>query len=140
MAVEYPQTVGQSPLGLLTTITTTALRACGRITAIQESGFGLRFCEGVMSDEFGSDFITISDDEGGEYSLEHICTTELEEETYMLFLPADMDESDPDYGYVILKVVEEDGEEAFSAIENEEEEERVYAAFMELLFDDEDAE
>ncbi|MDR3310722.1 MAG: DUF1292 domain-containing protein [Oscillospiraceae bacterium] len=93
-----------------------------------------------MSDEFGSDFITISDDEGGEYSLEHICTTELEEETYMLFLPADMDESDPDYGYVILKVVEEDGEEAFSAIENEEEEERVYAAFMELLFDDEDAE
>ncbi|MDR3310303.1 MAG: hypothetical protein LBS90_03005, partial [Oscillospiraceae bacterium] len=63
--VEYPQTVGQSPLGLLKTIyhndtsclwytrrpsgkalwvcsrlyTTTALRACDRITAIQESGF-----------------------------------------------------------------------------------------------------
>lgn len=93
-----------------------------------------------MSEEFGSDFISITDEEGNSFELEVIDTLELDGESYALFLPADMDEDDPDYGYIILQVVEEDGEELFSDVESEEMLQRLYDLFMEKLFDDEDEE
>jgi len=88
------------------------------------------------STEYGSDFVTIIDDNGDEFELEHIDTMELDGSTYMMFLPADMDEEDPDYGYVMLKVVETDGGEEFESIDDEDEENRVYEGFMERLFDE----
>ena len=93
-----------------------------------------------MSEEFGNDFISITDEEGNSFELEVIDTLELEGESYALFLPADMDEDDPDYGYIILQVVEENGEELFSDVESEEMLQRLYDLFMEKLFDDEDEE
>jgi len=93
-----------------------------------------------MSEEFGSDFISITDEEGNSFELEVIDTLELDGESYALFLPADMDEDDPDYGYIILQVVEENGEELFSDVESEEMLQRLYDLFMEKLFDDEDEE
>ena len=93
-----------------------------------------------MSEEFGSDFISITDEEGNSFELEVIDTLELEGENYALFLPADMDEDDPDYGYIILQVVEENGEEMFSDVESEEMLQKLYDLFMEKLFDDEDEE
>ena len=43
-----------------------------------------------MSEEYGSDFISVTDDDGNSFELEHLDTLELDGETYMAFLPADM--------------------------------------------------
>ena len=51
-----------------------------------------------MSDAFGNDFITLTDDEGNSFELEHLDTLEIDDETYMAFLPADMSEDDEDFG------------------------------------------
>ena len=53
----------------------------------------------------------------------------------MAFLPTDIDEDDPDYGMIILRIVEENGEEMYESVEDEAEEEAVYEAFMRVLFD-----
>ncbi|MDR0839498.1 MAG: DUF1292 domain-containing protein [Oscillospiraceae bacterium] len=91
-----------------------------------------------MEKEYGDDFYTVTDDEGREFVLEHLDTIEKDGETYMAFAPADMDEEDPDFGMVILKVVEENGEEVFATIDDDAEKEAVYEKFMEQLFYDED--
>ena len=67
-----------------------------------------------MSEEFGSDFITIIDDDGAEFELEVLDTMDYNNQTFVAFLPADMDENDPDYGIIILRsVLDENGEELF---------------------------
>ena len=91
-----------------------------------------------MDEEFGASYITITDDEGNEFELEHLGTIELDDEEYMVFLPADMDEDDPDYGFIILRVEEIDGEEQFASIDDEAELERVYNYYMEQVFSEED--
>jgi uncharacterized protein YrzB (UPF0473 family) len=74
-----------------------------------------------VSEEYGSDFITIVDESGSEFELEHLDTIEFEGETYMAFLPADMDENDEDYGIIILKTILENGEELLSSVDDEKE-------------------
>ncbi|MDR0916802.1 MAG: DUF1292 domain-containing protein [Oscillospiraceae bacterium] len=91
-----------------------------------------------LENEFGGDFITITDDNGEEFELELIDTLELGGETYTLFLPADMEEDDPDFGYIILRIVEEGGVEEFVSIDDDAETERIYEAFMEHLFDEDE--
>lgn len=93
-----------------------------------------------MDEEFGASYITITDDEGNEFELEHLGTVELDDEEYMVFLPADMDENDPDYGFIILKVEEVDGEEQFVSIDDDDELERVYNYYIETVFSEEDSE
>lgn len=95
-----------------------------------------------MSEEYGSDYITIVDENGSEFELEHLDTIEFEGETYMAFLPADMDENDEDYGIIILKTILENGEELLSSVDDENELDRVYDHFMQILFnsDEEDEE
>ncbi|MBQ3702963.1 MAG: DUF1292 domain-containing protein, partial [Oscillospiraceae bacterium] len=48
-----------------------------------------------MSEDFGSDFITIVDDDGQEFELEVLDEMQYNGETYVAFLPADMKEDDP---------------------------------------------
>lgn len=103
-----------------------------------------------MSEEFGPDFITVTDEDGNEFELEHLDTLEYNGNVYMAFFPAiegeegddgevtDVDVDDEEYGMVIMKVVEEDGEELFSTLDSEEEEMEVYEQFMERLFADEE--
>ena len=94
-----------------------------------------------MSDEYGSDFITIVDDDGQEFELEVLDEMNYKGETYVAFLPADMKEDDPDYGIIILRSVEdENGDELFESIDDEDLLNDVYEHFMEILFDDEDEE
>jgi uncharacterized protein YrzB (UPF0473 family) len=94
-----------------------------------------------MSEEFGGDFITIIDDDGQEFELEVLDTMDYNGETYTAFLPADMDENDPDYGMIILRVVQdENGEDLYESIDDEEQLQDVYEHFMVLLFDDEEDE
>lgn len=98
-----------------------------------------------MSEEYGPDFITVTDEDGNEFELEHLDTLEYNGETYMAFFPAvedgkDVEEVDLDeeYGLIIMKVVEVDGEEQLSTLDSDEELELVYQQFMEQLFADEE--
>ena len=94
-----------------------------------------------MSEDYGSDYITIIDDDGQEFELEVLDTMDYNGETYMAFLPADMDENDPDYGMIILRVVQdENGEDVYESIDDDEQLQDVYEHFMILLFDDEEEE
>ncbi|MBR0354673.1 MAG: DUF1292 domain-containing protein [Oscillospiraceae bacterium] len=94
-----------------------------------------------MSEAYGGDFITIIDDDGQEFELEVLDTMDYNGETYMAFLPADMDENDPDYGMIILRVVQdENGDDLYESIDDDEQLQDVYDHFMVLLFDDEDEE
>ena len=86
-----------------------------------------------MNDNFGSDFLNITDEDGNEFELEHLETIEMDNEVYMAFLPADMDEEDEDYGLVILKVVHEDNEDVLISIDDEDELELVFDKFVEVL-------
>ena len=94
-----------------------------------------------MSEEFGSDFITIIDDDGVEFELEVLDSMDYKDQTFVAFLPANMDEEDPDYGIIILRsVIDEKGEELFESIDDDDELQDVYEHFAVLLFDDEDEE
>lgn len=94
-----------------------------------------------MSEEFGSDFVTIVDDDGQEFELELLDTMEYKKKTYTAFLPADMAEDDPDYGIIILRSqLDENGEEIYESVDDEDELQDVYEHFMTILFDDDDAE
>ena len=92
-----------------------------------------------MSDEFGSDYLTIVDDDGTEFELEVVDTMDYDGKTYTAFLPTDIDENDPDYGFIILENVMEGDEEVFNSIDDEAQLQDVYEHFMALLFpEDED--
>ena len=91
-----------------------------------------------MNEDFGNDLITITDDDGNEYVLEHLHTLEHKGKFYMAFLPTDIDEENDDYGLIILKVVEEDGEEILGSIDDPDELEEVYELFAAVLFDEEE--
>lgn len=93
-----------------------------------------------MSEEFGPDFISVTDEDGNEFELEHVDTIVYNEQVYMAFFPADTGEeadNDEDTGLIILKVVDVDGEEQLSTLDSEEELEEVYDQFMEQLFQEE---
>ena len=94
-----------------------------------------------MSEEFGSDFVTIVDDDGQEFELELLDTMDYNGKSYTAFLPADMAEDDPDYGMIILRSQpDENGEEIYESIDDDDELQDVYEHFMVLLFDDDDEE
>ena len=89
-----------------------------------------------MDQDFGGDIITIQDEDGNEYELELLDTLEVEGKTYAIFTPADIDEmdvDDPDYGLIILRCGEEDGEEIYDSVDDEEELDRVYEIYQAML-------
>ena len=88
------------------------------------------------NEEYGADYISLTDEDGNEFELEVLDTIEFEGSTYTVFLPADIDSmstDDPDYGFVILKCVEENGEELYGSVDDEEELERVYEFYMDMV-------
>lgn len=94
-----------------------------------------------MSDDFGSDFVTIVDDDGQEFELEILDSMEYKGNNYTAFLPADMPEDDPDYGIIILRsMLDENNDEIYESVDDDAELEDVYEHFMSILFDDEDGE
>ena len=94
-----------------------------------------------MQEDFGPDFITVTDEDGNDIELELVDALEHKGVTYMAFFPAveeGADEDSDDYGMVILKSITENGEEMLSTLDSEEELTEVYDLFMELLFQDEE--
>ena len=93
-----------------------------------------------MDNNFGSDFMTIVDEDGTEYELEVLSTLEYNGCTYLAVIPAGSEE-DEDLEVSILKSVDEDGEPILCAIEDEEELQGVYDLMMEEMYaEDEDDE
>ena len=93
-----------------------------------------------MSDLFGDDIITITDEDGVEYVLEILATMEIDDTTYYALVPAQTEDDDDDLEVSILKAVEEDGEEILCAIEDEDELERVYDIMMDKLYEEDEEE
>ncbi|MCI2105321.1 MAG: DUF1292 domain-containing protein [Intestinimonas sp.] len=102
-----------------------------------------------MSEDFGGNFVTLTDEDGNEIELEHMDTIEYRGCMYMAFFPveeADDETGEPpakedeESGLIILKVINVDGEEQLSTLDSEEELNAVYGQFMEELFSEEDGE
>ena len=88
-----------------------------------------------MADEYGSDFITITDEDGNEFEVEVLSTVEYNGASYMAVIPADV-EDDLLLEVSILKSVEEDGEPLLCAIDDEAELQAVYDLVMDSLYDE----
>ena len=104
-----------------------------------------------MDESFGPDFITVTDEDGNDFELELVDTLEHQGVTYYAMFPAveedeasgqpkDVDADDEEYGLVIMKAIEENGEELLSTLDSDEELDTVYELFMERFFQDEDEE
>ena len=102
-----------------------------------------------MEDNFGPDFITVTDEDGNDFELELVDTLEHKGITYYAMFPAveedeatgepkDIDAADEEYGLVILKVIEENGEELLSTPDSDQELDEVYELFMERFFQEEE--
>lgn len=92
-----------------------------------------------MEDRYGSDFLTIVDEEGTEYELEVLSTLEYDGNTYLAVIPAGQSAEEFQLEVSILKSVEEDGEDILSAIEDEAELQAVYDLIMDALYEEEEA-
>jgi uncharacterized protein YrzB (UPF0473 family) len=88
--------------------------------------------------EYNPDIITLSDDDGKEYSFEVLDAIETDDGRYLALLPTFEDPKkllEADGELVIVKVGEEDGEEYFYEIEDDDEYETVADAFIDRLQD-----
>ena len=91
-----------------------------------------------MEKDYNPDIVTLSDDDGKEYTFEVIDAIESDEGRYLAMLPVfdDPQKMLEDSGeLVIVKVGEEDGEEYYYEIEDDDEYETVADAFVERLED-----
>ena len=90
-----------------------------------------------MENLYGSDFMTIVDEDGTEYELEVLTTIEYNGCSYLAVIPADAEETDnSEFTVSILKSVEEDGESILCAIEDEAELEAVNNLIMDSLYEE----
>ena len=91
-----------------------------------------------MADQYGSDFISIVDDDGNEYELEVLSTLEYDGNTYLAVIPAADSLEELQLEVSILKSIEEDGEPILCAIEDDEELQAVYDLIMDELYEEEE--
>ena len=94
-----------------------------------------------MEQQYGDDFISITDEDGKEYELEVLAELEHNGSRYLALVPAGSgnDEEEEDLEVSILRSVEENGEEFLEAIEDDAELEEVYSALMDLIYEEDDA-
>ena len=84
------------------------------------------------NEEYDPEIYTLTDEEGNEKEFEHIDTLEDNGTVYMAFIPAELN-LEEEAEVVILKIVEEDGEELLASVDDEEESLRLYNLFMSRL-------
>ena len=88
-------------------------------------------------DQYGSDFLTIVDEDGNEFELEVLSTLEYNGSTYLAVIPAAESAETLELEVSILKSTEEDGEAILSVIEDEAELEAVHDILMDSLYEEE---
>lgn len=94
--------------------------------------------EELKQQEYNPDIVTLTDDDGNEFSFEILDAIETDEARYLAMLPIYDDPAKmlEDSGeLVIVKVGEEDGEEYFFEIEDDDEYETIADAFTDRLQD-----
>ena len=86
-----------------------------------------------MSEEYGNNFVVLTDENGKEIELEHLDTVEYNGQTYMAFIPAEMSVEDA-YELIIMKTeLEDNGEEMLVTLDDEDEEAEMFQIFSERL-------
>lgn len=90
-----------------------------------------------MADNYGSDFLTIVDEDGTDFELEVLTTLEYNGAEYLAVIPAS-DTEELELEVSILKSVDEDGESILCAIEDEAELQAVYDLIMDMLYEEDD--
>ncbi|MDD6279653.1 MAG: DUF1292 domain-containing protein [Oscillospiraceae bacterium] len=87
--------------------------------------------------EYTPELFELIDDEGNKKQFEMIDAAEIEGEQYFAMIPAIEDDNylDEDCELVILKAVEDNGEEILASIDDDEEFEKVSQFFMERISD-----
>ena len=91
-----------------------------------------------MADEFGADLMTIVDDEGNRHQFELLDAIETDDGRYVALLPvySDAEEAIEDDGeLVILQVIEENGEDLLTPIEDDTVFDEIAGIFEERLAD-----
>ena len=94
--------------------------------------------EKLLNEEYNPDIVTLSDDDGKEYTFEILDAVESDTGRYLARLPVFEDAQkllDDSGELVIVKVMEENGEEYFTEIEDDEEYEMIADAFVDRLQD-----
>lgn len=91
-----------------------------------------------MSEQYGSDFISITDEEGKEYELEVLAELDYNGSHYLALIPAGDDEEAEELEVSILKQIEENGETILVTVDDDTELEDVYNAFMDLIYEEEE--
>ena len=91
-----------------------------------------------MAEDFGSDFMTIVDEDGTEFELEVLSSLEYNGCTYLAVIPATGEDHQQDMEVSILKSVEEDGENILCAVEDDAELEAVYNLIMDALYEEDE--
>ena len=91
-----------------------------------------------MADLYGSDYITIVDEDGEEFELEVLMPMEYNGATYQAVIPAVAADEEVALEVSILKNVEEDGEIILCAVEDEQELQTVYDLIMDALYEEEE--
>ena len=92
-----------------------------------------------MADEYGSDFITIVDEDGTEFELEVLSSIEYNGDTYLAVTLAGNEDADLEVS-ILKSVEEEDGEPTLCAVEDEIELETVYNLIMDQIYEEEENE
>ena len=92
-----------------------------------------------MTDQYGSDFLSITDEDGQEYELEVLSTLQWNGGTYLAVIPAGDGQEELMLEVTILKSIEEDDEPLLCAIEDEAELQAVYDLLMDSLYEEESA-
>ncbi len=94
--------------------------------------------EKIMQEDYNPDIITLTDDDGKEYTFEVLDAVESDNGRYLALLPVFEDAKkmlDDSGELVIVKVMEENGEEYFTEIEDDDEYEMIADAFVDRLED-----
>lgn len=89
-----------------------------------------------MDQDYGSNVISITDEDGVEYELEVLSTVTYRGVEYLALTPADADDEAEELEVSILKSVTEGDESVLLAVEDENELETVYDLLMQNLFDE----
>ena len=93
-----------------------------------------------MENHYGSDFMTIVDEDGTEFELEVLSTLEYNGFTYLAVIPAGSEEEESLEVSVLKSVEEDDGEPILCAIEDDQELETVYNLIMDQLYEEDEEE
>ena len=86
-----------------------------------------------MSEEYGSDFISITDEDGKEYELDYNGSR------YLALVPAEeegAEDGEEDLEVSILRAEEENGEQILVTVDDDDELEAVYQALMDLMYEE----